>query len=171
VHPKVFDTLYVNMAMAGEIGDALEVTLRRLAEFMEKAQKIKGKLKATMFYPVSVLVVAMCILGLLMIYVIPRFQQIFEGLLNGASMPAFTVFILKINESARGHFVFTGIGALVFLAAFMFLLQTKWVRAAFDRFKLRMPVLGPVFCKIAVSRFTRWGRVRCAKMACRYFRR
>jgi type IV pilus assembly protein PilC len=154
-HPKVFDKLYVNMAKAGELGGVLEITLRRLAEFMEKAQKIKGKVKAAMFYPVSVLVVAMGILALLMIYVIPRFQQIFEGLLNGASMPAFTMFVLKISEMVRGHFVFTGIGALAFLAAFMFMLRTTWGRAAFDRFKLRMPVLGPVFRKIAVSRFAR----------------
>ena len=154
-HPKVFDKLYVNMTKAGELGGALEITLRRLAEFMEKAQKIKGKVKAALLYPVSVLVVAMGIMALLMVYVIPKFQEVFQGLLNGAQMPAFTMFILKISEVVRGHFILTGIGALMLVAAFMFMLRTKGGRAVFDRFKLRMPVLGPVFRKIAVSRFAR----------------
>ena len=83
LHPRVFNRLYVNMVKAGEIGGALEVTLRRLAEFMEKAQKIKGKVKAAMYYPCAVLSVATIILTLLMTYVVPRFKEVFEGLLGG----------------------------------------------------------------------------------------
>jgi type IV pilus assembly protein PilC len=154
-HPKVFNTLYINMAKAGEIGGALEVTLRRLAEFMEKAQKIKGKVKAAMFYPVSVLVVAMGILALLMVYVIPRFQEVFQGLVNGASMPAFTMFVLNISQAVRSHFIFTGAAMMGLAIAFMLALRTGWGRAAFDGLKLRVPVLGPVFRKVAVSRFAR----------------
>ena len=78
-HPKVFNTLYINMVKAGELSGALEITLRRLADFMEKAQKIKGKVKAAMFYPVSVLVVATGILMLLMVYIVPKFRRCSRG--------------------------------------------------------------------------------------------
>jgi type IV pilus assembly protein PilC len=79
LHPRIFNRLYINMVKAGEIGGALEVTLRRLADFMEKAQKIKGKVKAAMCYPCAVLCVAAAILTLLMTYVVPRFRDVFEG--------------------------------------------------------------------------------------------
>ncbi|MEI6782831.1 MAG: type II secretion system F family protein, partial [Verrucomicrobiota bacterium] len=78
-HPKVFNRLFVNMVKAGELGGVLEVVLNRLSEFMEKAQKIKGKVIAAMFYPVAVLVVATAILGILMVYVIPKFKEVFAG--------------------------------------------------------------------------------------------
>jgi len=87
------------MVKAGEIGGVLEVVLKRLSEFMEKAQKIKGKVVAAMFYPCAVMVVATAIMGVLMVVVIPKFKEIFEGSLgNGSSLPAFTEFVL---ESAR----------------------------------------------------------------------
>src|SRR5512139_840574 len=89
-HPKVFNRLFVNMVKAGELGGVLEVVLNRLAEFMEKAQKIKGKVIAAMFYPVAVLVVATAILLILMIKVVPKFQEVFAGLAEGAQLPAFT---------------------------------------------------------------------------------
>ncbi len=79
-HPKVFNRLFVNMVKAGELGGVLEVVLKRLAEFSEKAQKIKGKVKAALFYPVAVLIVAMGILTLLMVFVIPRFKEVFAGM-------------------------------------------------------------------------------------------
>src|SRR5215471_7187925 len=82
-HPKVFNRLFVNMVKAGELGGVLEVVLNRLSEFMEKAQKIKGKVIAAMFYPCAVLVVAVVILGVLMVFVVPKFQTIFSDLLSG----------------------------------------------------------------------------------------
>src|SRR5437867_3676993 len=100
---KVFSRLYVNTVKAGEIGGALEIALRRLAEFMEKAQKIKGKVKAAMFYPCAVIVVAVAIVILLMVYVLPRFKEVFDGLLNGAQLPAFTRFVMGISEAVKSH--------------------------------------------------------------------
>jgi len=79
-HPKVFNRLFVNMVKAGELGGVLEVVLNRLAEFMEKAQKIKGKVIAAMFYPVAVLIVATAILLILMVKVVPKFEEVFSGL-------------------------------------------------------------------------------------------
>src|SRR5881628_1512193 len=80
-HPKVFNRLYVNMVKAGEMGGVLEVVMKRLSDFMEKAQKIKGKVVAAMFYPVAVLVVAVVILAVLMIFVVPKFKEIFKDML------------------------------------------------------------------------------------------
>jgi len=154
-HPKVFNRLYVNMVKAGEIGGALDVTLRRLAEFMEKAQKIKRKIKAAMFYPCAVMVVAAIILAVLMVFVVPRFKLVFEGLLNGVAMPAFTVFVLRISEAVKNHLVIAAMGVAAAGALFSLGLRTQWGRWSFDRFKLTMPILGPVFKKAAISRFAR----------------
>jgi type IV pilus assembly protein PilC len=154
-HPKVFNLLYVNMVKAGEMSGALDVTLRRLAEFMEKAQKIKGKIKAAMFYPAAVIIVATAIVGVLMVYVIPKFQLVFEGLLNGASMPVVTLVLLKISEAIRSHILIVGISTFALIAAFLAVIHTKWGRQFLDGFKLKMPILGPVFRKVAISRFAR----------------
>jgi type IV pilus assembly protein PilC len=155
LHPKIFNRLYVNMVKAGEIGGALETTLARLADFMEKAEKIKGKVKAAMFYPGAVLVVAFGILTVLMAFVVPRFQQVFEGLLEGRPLPAFSRLVFKISDVIThqlwvGPVLVAGFGLL-----FMVLLQTTWGRWSFDRFKLTLPVLGSLFRKAAISRFSR----------------
>jgi type IV pilus assembly protein PilC len=154
-HPKVFNRLYINMVKAGELGGVLEVVLNRLAEFMEKAQKIKGKVIAAMFYPVAVMTVATVILGVLMVFVVPRFETIFKDMLEGRPLPAFTQVVLNISKMVAEHFIIT-MGIIV--AAFILLklvLKTKLGRRLFDRFKLNMPVLGPVITKVAIARFTR----------------
>src|SRR5262249_25429434 len=102
-HPKVFNRLYVNMVKAGELGGVLEVVLNRLAEFMEKAQKIKGKVVAAMFYPAAVMTVAVVILGVLMVFVVPKFQTIFSDLLSGEKMPGFTTFVLNISNTIKDY--------------------------------------------------------------------
>ena len=154
-HPKVFSRLYVNMVKAGETGGILELVLRRQAEFMEKALKIKGKIKAAMFYPLAVMLVAAGVLTLLLVFIIPRFQAIFDGLLNGRPMPAFTVAVLKISEVFKSHFVAAGLVVLALVVAFQFFIRTKLGRRWFDHFKLVMPVVGKVSRKVALSRFAR----------------
>ena len=154
-HPKVFNRLFINMVKAGELGGVLEVVLNRLAEFMEKAQKIKGKVIAAMFYPVAVLIVATVILLILMVKVVPSFKQVFEGMLEGASLPAFTRLVLGISEAIKDHIVVTsGVVAACFVV-FLLFIRTKFGRHVWDKFKLKMPVLGPVVSKVAISRFTR----------------
>jgi len=154
-HPRVFSPLYVNMVRAGEIGGILEVVLRRQAEFMEKALKIKGKIKAAMIYPIAVLVTATGILSLLTVFIIPRFQAVFEGLLNGKQMPAFTLLVLRISNVFKSHFLTAGMVALVLFVAFQCLMRTRFGRQWFDHFKLSMPVLGRIFRKVALARFAR----------------
>src|ERR1051326_3206548 len=154
-HPKVFNRLYVNMVKAGELGGVLEVVLTRLSEFMEKAQKIKGKVIAAMFYPVAVLVVATAILIVLMVKVVPSFKSVFEGMLEGAQLPAFTRLVLGISEAVKDHIVYTAAGVAVFVVLFLLFIKTKFGRYAWDKFKLKMPAIGPVVSKVAISRFTR----------------
>src|SRR4051794_9079412 len=154
-HPKVFNRLYVNMVKAGELGGVLEVVLARLSEFMEKAQKIKGKVVAAMFYPTAVIIVAVAILAVLMIWVVPKFKDIFKDMMPGKPLPGFTRFVLGISDAIAQHFVVTAICLAVLVIAFLAFIRTRFGRRLFDRFKLNMPVLGPVISKVAISRFTR----------------
>jgi type IV pilus assembly protein PilC len=143
------------MVKAGELGGVLEVVLNRLSEFMEKAQKIKGKVVAAMFYPCAVLVVAVVIMGVLMTYVIPQFKTVFEGMLSGEQLPAFTRLVLGISDTIKNHFLYSLAGLVVFIALFLWFIRTKAGRRLWDKFKLKVPVFGPVVSKVAISRFTR----------------
>ena len=152
-HPKVFNRLFVNMVKAGELGGVLEVVLKRLAEFSEKAQKIKGKVKAALFYPIAVMIVAVGILLLLMVFVIPRFQDVFAGM--GVKMPEFTLFVLAMSNMIKNHILATmGYLALVVIA-FLLFIKTKFGRLMWDKTQLKLPAVGPVISKVAISRFTR----------------
>jgi type IV pilus assembly protein PilC len=155
-HPKVFNRLFVNMVKAGEIGGVLEVVLKRLSEFMEKAQKIKGKIVAAMFYPCAVLVVATAIMGVLMVFVIPKFKDIFAGTLGGGrKLPGFTTFVLDVSDSIKTHFIRTILEVLSVVIVFNIIIRMRFGRKLWDKFKLVVPVLGPVISKVAISRFTR----------------
>src|SRR5437660_971905 len=140
-HPKVFNRLFVNMVKAGELGGVLEVVLNRLSEFMEKAQKIKGKVIAAMFYPVAVLIVAVVILMVLMVKVIPSFEQVFVGMGEGRPLPAFTRLVLGISRAVKDHLIVTLIVVAVFVILFILFKKTKFGRHAWDKFKLKMPVV------------------------------
>jgi type IV pilus assembly protein PilC len=131
----------------------LEVVLKRLAEFSEKAQKIKGKVKAALFYPVAVLIVAVGILILLMVMVVPKFKEVFAGM--NVKMPGFTLFVLAISDAIRLHILQTLGAVVVVVILFMLAIKTKIGRYIWDKVKLKMPVLGPVINRVAIARFTR----------------
>jgi type IV pilus assembly protein PilC len=154
-HPKIFNRLFVSMVKAGELGGVLEVVLVRLAEFMEKAQKIKGKVKAAMFYPTAVMTVAVVILAVLMIVVVPKFEEIFKDMMEGSKLPGFTRFIMAISNSVKNHFLVTASCVAVAFVLLKLVIRTKMGRRLWDRFKLLMPAIGPVINKVAISRFTR----------------
>jgi type IV pilus assembly protein PilC len=154
-HPKVFNRLFVNMVKAGELGGVLEVVLARLADFMEKAQKIKGKVIAAMFYPTAVMTVAVVILGVLMVFVVPKFKEIFKDMLPGQGLPAFTRFVLGVSDAIANNFIVTAIGVVIVIIGFVSFVKTRFGRRLWDKFKLNMPVLGTVISKVAISRFTR----------------
>ena len=114
-HPRIFNKLFVNMVKAGEIGGVLDVVLLRLSEFMEKAQKIKSKIISAMVYPVVVLIMASAILTFLMVFIVPKFQEIFKDLLEGQALPGLTQFVLAVSQTMtlRLPFVIIGIFILV----------------------------------------------------------
>src|SRR5258708_18038490 len=103
MHPKVFSRLYVNMVRAGEVSGALEVTLRRLAEFLEKSRRLRGKIKSALFYPCAVLVVAAGIVTLMVVWILPRFPGVFKDLMGGQPLPAFTRLVMGLSTPATPH--------------------------------------------------------------------
>jgi type IV pilus assembly protein PilC len=154
-HPKIFNRLYVNMVKAGEVGGVLDVVLVRLAEFMEKAQKIKGKIISAMTYPLVVLFVAGGILFFMMTTIVPKFAEIFSELMEGSKMPALTRGVMAVSNLfvKRAPVVIIGIVALVILIRLVG--RTRKGRLAIDRFKLSVPVFGELTSKTAVGRFAR----------------
>ncbi|MSU60279.1 MAG: type II secretion system F family protein [Pedosphaera sp.] len=155
MHPKVFNKLYVNMVKAGEASGALELALVRLAEFQEKAQRIKGKVTSAMVYPVAVMFVAAAIMAIMMVFVVPRFRSVFDGLGGGRPMPAFTVLVLGISDAVRHHaLLVTGALFALWMGALLFV-RSHWGRLVFDQFKLNLPVIGKVLRAAAISRFAR----------------
>ena len=155
LYPKIFDKLFINMVKAGEAGGVLEVVLERLAEFMEKSEKIKNKVKSAMIYPIVVLVAAIGIVVFLMVTVIPKFQEIFKDLLAGKELPVLTQFVINISDFVKNDgLVIFGVIAGVVIAAKLWK-RTVRGRFALDKMKLRLPLFGPLFVKTAVARFTR----------------
>ena len=154
-HPRIFNKLYVNMVKAGELGGVLEVVLMRLAEFQEKAQKIKNKVVAAMFYPVIVLVIAIVIMGFLLVFIVPKFEAIFADMLGGKPLPGLTQFVIATSNIVKNN-VLIIIGAIVGLA-FVYKLAAKTPKgsALIDAFMLRAPIFGDLTRKSAISRFTR----------------
>src|SRR5208282_5001097 len=141
-HPKVFNRLFVNMVKAGELGGVLEVVLKRLAEFSEKAQKIKGKVKAAMFYPCAVMIVAVGIMILLMVFVVPKFKDVFAGM--NMKLPGFTLFVLGVSEMIKDHILVT-LGCLA-VAVVIFLIKinkTKSGRSLWTNSNSRCPRSAP----------------------------
>ncbi len=155
--PKAFNRLYVNMVAAGETGGVLDVILQRLAEFMEKAQRLKRKVTGAMVYPICVVSFAVGIVAGIMIVVVPKFQEIFEDF--GTTLPSVTVMLINVADwfikgSPPGWAVllFTPIG--VFLAMKL-IRQSKGGRYVVDMGTLKLPVLGKILEKTSVARFTR----------------
>ncbi|MFQ3168853.1 MAG: type IV pilus assembly protein PilC [Limisphaerales bacterium] len=154
-HPKVFNKLFVSMVKAGELGGVLEVVLDRLAMFMEKAMKIKGKVKAAMFYPIAVLVVAVVIMGILLVFVIPKFKDVFADMLGKDGLPDFTEFVLAISDTVRLNAMGTMCGAFACFFTFSMIGRTDFGRYILDKMSLLFPVIGPVVERVAIARFAR----------------
>ena len=154
-HPKIFDNLYVNMVKAGEAGGVLEVVLGRLAEFAEKSEKIKNKVKSAMIYPIVVLLAAVGITGFLMVKVVPQFKQVFDDMLGGAELPGVTQFVMNVSEYVQHSWlqIVAGVAALVVLKKIVG--KTEAGAYFYDKISLKMPVTGTLTQRTAVSRVTR----------------
>lgn len=156
-HPRSFDGLYVNMVRAGEAGGVLDVILARLASFKEKSEKLRRRVKGAAMYPVAVLIVIVLILLFIMTSVVPKFEEVFRGLPGGEKgLPAITTAMMTISGWLVAYWwafliamvmAFKGIPWLIGLSA--------GGRYFLDEFKLRAPLIGPLYKKILVARFTR----------------
>jgi len=154
-HPRIFDKLFVNMVKAGEAGGVLELVLTRLAEFMEKAEKIKNKIKSAMIYPIVVLIAAVGILVFLLVNVIPRFAEIFDELLGDEPLPVLTRFVINVSDLvARRWFVVVFV-VVVVVGLVKLLRRTERGGFLFDKIKFKLPVFGTLVSKTAIARLTR----------------
>lgn len=154
-HPRLFNNLYVNMVRAGELGGVLEVVLTRLAEFQEKAQKVKNKVVAAMVYPIIVLALALAIMGFLMVFIVPRFEAIFHDMLGDKPLPAITRFVISVSGFVQTQWAIL-LGALLgIIILYKVAARTRTARVVFDRIKLRAPLFGDLIRKTSISRFSR----------------
>jgi type IV pilus assembly protein PilC len=155
LHPRIFNDLYVNMVKAGELGGVLELVLNRLAEFQEKAAKVKNKVIAAMVYPAIVITMAMAIMAFLLVFIVPKFQVIFHDMLGDKPLPAITQFVINVSSFVKNHGLLL-LGAIVAVVMlYKFIYRTRAGRLVIDRFKLRMPLFGDLNRKTAISRFSR----------------
>ncbi len=154
-HPKIFNKLYINMVKAGELGGVLELVLNRLAEFQEKAQKIKNKVVAAMFYPIIVLFIAIVIMGFLLVFIVPKFEQIFHDMLGGKPLPGITQFVMGASNLVKNHLLLIFVFAAAVGVGYNLFARTVFGRACIDRFVLGMPLFGDLVRKSSISRFTR----------------
>ena len=153
--PKIFDNLYVNMVKAGEAGGVLEVVLNRLAEFAEKAQKIKNKVKGAMIYPSVVLLAAIGITAFLLTTVIPKFKQVFSDILGDAALPAVTEFVMGVSDFVQHNGLQIAIGVAALIVIYKVVGHTKGGAYALDVMRLKVPVTGTLVKRTAISQVTR----------------
>ncbi|MBD3586094.1 type II secretion system F family protein [Salinimonas sp. HHU 13199] len=153
-HPLYFDDLYCDLVETGEQSGSLETIYDRIATYKEKAEALKSKVKKAMFYPIAVLVVAFIVTTILLVFVVPQFEEIFSSF--GAELPAFTQFVLGISRFVQDFGIFIGMGMVG--AGFMFIRahrNSKALRDRVDATVLKIPVIGEILQKAAVARFTR----------------
>lgn len=152
-HPNVFDTLYVNLVAAGEMGGMLDVTLNRLAAYIEKIERLKKKVRGAMTYPAVVVGIAVLVVAVILTYVIPVFAGLFRD--AGAKLPPMTLIVIAISDFFKRyiHWIVLGLILLVFL--FRRFRKTPKGREWTDRLALRAPVFGILLRKVAIARFSR----------------
>jgi type IV pilus assembly protein PilC len=153
-HPDHFDSLFVNLVRAGEQAGALETLLDKVATYKEKTEELKGKIKKALFYPAAVVVVAFIVSAILLLFVVPQFQELFQGF--GADLPAFTLFVITLSEIFQAYWwaIFGGI-----IATVLVFIQAKKRSPSFARsldvLALKAPIFGELVRKAAIARFAR----------------
>jgi type IV pilus assembly protein PilC len=154
-HPKIFNKLYVNMVKAGELGGVLDIVLNRLADFQEKAQKVKGKVKSAMMYPAIVMVIAIVIMGFLLVFIVPKFEQIFADMLGGKPLPLLTQIVIGASRGIKDNIIFLVLGIGGIVGAVKYTASTPKGSVLIDQFMLKAPLFGDLTRKNGISRFTR----------------
>lgn len=153
-HPLYFDALFVNLVNAGEQSGALETMLDKLATYKEKTEALKAKVKKALFYPIAVLVVAFIVTAILLLFVVPQFEELFQSF--GADLPALTMFVIRLSEFMQDWWwaIALGIGGSIYGILRIKKTSPK-MQESFDRISLKLPVLGDITTKSAIARFSR----------------
>ncbi len=152
-HPRIFNKLYINTLKAGEVSGALDTVLERLADYLERSRELKESIMSALIYPAILIVVAMASLAILMIYVVPQFNDLFDGM--GQAMPLSTTIVIRVSEFFQ-HFWW-----LILLILFLLFLTFKWAlnnpktKKRIDRVLLNIPLLSDLITKIEIARFSR----------------
>lgn len=153
-HPDAFDSLYVNMARAGEAGGVLDVVLLRLAIYLEKMEAIKRRVKGALIYPAIVILVAILVLSLVIIFVVPTFAEVFKDL--GTTLPVLTQYVINVSFFARSNILYI-IGSIIVISTLIVLLYRRSIRVRrmLDNFLLKLWIVGDLRLKIIIARFSR----------------
>jgi len=152
-HPKVFNTIFVNMVAAGEASGQLDIVLARLADYMEEAETLKGEVKSAMTYPVVSLGLVSLISLFLLVFIIPQFQEMFSSM--NVELPKLTSMLLAVSKSLRSSILYWVMGAAALVFMMWAALQTEKGKRFRDWLVLKVPVFGPLFVRVAISRFAR----------------
>jgi type IV pilus assembly protein PilC len=152
-HPKAFDTLFVSLVQAGEVGGILDTIFLRIANYLEKNEKLKKKVKGAMTYPAVVMVVAAGVVAVLLVFVIPIFENMFKEF--GGDLPPLTQMVIKVSRSMKQILPFATIALVLTYIGFMAFYRTPKGRLLIDTIMLKSPVFGSLIRKVAVARFTR----------------
>ncbi len=153
-HPLYFDDLFVNLVESGEQAGALETLLDKIATYKEKTEAIKKKIKKALTYPAAVLVVAFVVTIILLVFVIPAFEDLFQGF--GADLPAFTRLVIDLSEFVRNQgWILAGLGIMAVWSFLYFKKRSRPMRHFLDRMALKTPIIGPILQKAAIARYAR----------------
>src|SRR5512145_734802 len=152
-YPKTFDNLFVNMLAVGESGGVLDVCLQRLSTYIEKAAKLKGQVKSAMVYPITIISVAALVIIFMMVFVLPTFATMFQGM--GAELPLPTKIVMWMSDFTRQYILFIAIAIALGVYALKRYYNTDHGSMVIDTFLLKVPVIGMLIRKVAVARFTR----------------
>ena len=152
-HPQVFDSLFVNLVAAGEVGGILDTILQRLAAYIEKVEKLKSQIKGAMTYPMIVVAIAIIVIAVIMIFVIPVFQEMFSNF--GKALPVPTQIVVSMSNFTKGNILYMIGGLILFVFVFKKYRGTTGGRKATDTLALKLPIFGPLLKKVAVARFSR----------------
>jgi len=152
-HPKAFDELYVNLVAAGEVGGILDTILNRLAAYIEKAMKLKKKVKSAMTYPATIVGIAVLVISVILVFVIPQFQSMFEDF--GQTLPLPTLVVIALSEFIQSYILVIIAGSFVTVWILKRIYRTPKGRLYMDTMFLKLPVMGVLIRKVAVAKFTR----------------
>jgi type IV pilus assembly protein PilC len=152
-HPKIFSDLYVSLVAAGEMGGMLDTILARLATYIEKNEKLKSKVKGAMVYPSVVLTISIIVIAILLIFVIPVFQEMFEGL--GGELPYLTQIVVDTSHFLRTNIIYILVAIALLYFAFIRFRATEKGKIAVDKTLLGLPIFGSLIKKSAIANFTR----------------